>query len=315
MITTVTLNAAIDRTYWVNGWEKGGVFRTTKVLNEPGGKGVNVAKVLKLLGGEVQATGFSGGQNGNTIRNALEERGIHAPFLEVDGESRVCLNIIDESDETSTELLERGPEISDQLMQRMRENLSRLASQSSIVVLSGSLPPSLSVNAYHDLALVVKAAGAQVFLDTSGAALTAGIKSRPDLIKPNEEELRQLFDEGIDFARLQERDLATQIVKLAHERELPRICVTLGSEGAIAYICGTLYRAYAPRIRPINTVGCGDSFVAGMAYATDKNLEATECLRIAVAAATANALDERAGYVNYDIFQDLLPQVRVDQWG
>ncbi|GMA62197.1 1-phosphofructokinase family hexose kinase [Alicyclobacillus fastidiosus] len=315
MITTVTLNAAIDRTYWVDRWEKGGVHRVKREQNEPGGKGNNVAKVVKCLGGNVQATGFLAGNNGIAIRVGLEDRGISSPFLFIDGESRVCLNIIDDSDGSSTELLERGPEINDLQMQQMMEHLTQLASLSSIVVLSGSLPPGVPMETYRDLALTVKAAGAQVFLDTSGDALIAGIESEPDLIKPNEEEISQLIDLEVVTGSINEMELATKLVRLAERKTLSRVCITLGSKGAIAYMDGNLYRAYGPSIQPVNTVGCGDSFLAGMAYAIEQNSEPAECLRTAIAAATANALDERAGYVDLDVFQTVLSQIRIDQWG
>ena len=315
MITTVTLNAAIDRTYWVDRWKKGGVYRLKREQSEPGGKGNNVAKVVKCLGGDVQATGFLAGANGTLIRAGLEERGISSPFLFSDGESRVCLNIIDDSDGSSTELLERGPEINSQQMQQMIEHVSELASVSSIVVLSGSLPRGVPIEAYRDLAIAVKATGTQVFLDTSGEALTAGIDGEPDLIKPNEEEIGQLINVEVGSDRLNEMELVTQIVGLAEKKKLSRICVTLGSKGAIAYMSGKVYRAYGPSIQPVNTVGCGDSFVAGMAYAIEQNVEPAECLRTAMAAATANALNERAGYVDFDVFQTVFSQIRIDQWG
>ncbi|NEW08399.1 1-phosphofructokinase [Paenibacillus sp. SYP-B3998] len=306
MITTVTLNAAIDKTYYVKQFGLGDVQRVTRQIAEPGGKGNNVAKVIRLLGGDVTASGFAAGSSGSFIEGSLMERGIQTSFVRVPGESRVCLNIIDESNGTSTELLEQGPDINAAQIIEIKETLHRLALQSSVVVLSGSLPPGAPAQLYAELIGIIQSTNARAFLDTSGAALSSGLQAKPHFVKPNEQELAQWL--GRD--RLDEAEWPAAAEKLASEG-IAQVCVTLGSRGAIAFIDGEGYQIIPPKIQAVNTVGCGDSFVAGMAFAEERGADPAEKLRIASAAAAANAMSDKAGHIDYQLFQEYVKQVKV----
>ena len=306
MITTVTLNAAIDKTYYVNSFELGGVQRVARQMAEPGGKGNNVAKVIALLGGDVTATGFVAGSSGSFIESSLRNRGIQTSFVRVAGESRVCLNIIDESNGTSTELLEQGPTIDINHIAEMKQTIHRLALQSSVVVLSGSLPQGAPADLYADLIGIIHSTKTRVFLDTSGTALSSGLQARPHSVKPNELELAGWLGQD----QLHEHEWAEAAQKLAAEG-IAQVCVTLGDRGAIAFIDGQGYRVIPPTIHAINTVGCGDSFVAGMAFAEERGYSPAQKLRIASAAAAANAMSDQAGHIAYNLFQDFVKQVQV----
>jgi 1-phosphofructokinase family hexose kinase len=306
MITTVTLNAAVDKTYYVDGWKPGGVFRVKRMLSEPGGKGNNVAKVIRQLGGEVCATGFCGGSNGAFIKAQLELKGIRTKFVEVQGESRICLNIINEPDGKSTELLESGPAISPEKQAELKATVRQLAARSSAVVFSGSLPDGVAASMYKDLVELAKSAGAKAYLDTSGAPLRMGLSAKPDFIKPNEQELMQLL--GKDT--LDERELP-EIVRQLSDAGVPLVCVTLGERGTIAAVEREVFRVVPPSLKAVNPVGCGDSFLAGMVFAFERGERPERCLQIASAAAAANAMSEQAGNIDVDVFNELLPYVQV----
>ncbi|MFC5451560.1 1-phosphofructokinase [Paenibacillus aestuarii] len=306
MITTVTLNAAIDKTYYVQQFASGGVHRVVRQIAEPGGKGNNVAKVAKLLGADVTATGLIGGSSGSFIETQLAARGIRTSFIRVPGESRVCLNIIDEHTGVSTELLEQGPDIAADHVLALKNTLRSLAAESSVVVLSGSLPPGAPAALYADLIGVIQAAGAHAFLDTSGAALSSGLEAQPYFVKPNEQELAAWM--GRELAS--EAAWTEAAAKLAGAG-IAQVCVTLGSRGTIAIIDGAAYRVHPPLIQAVNTVGCGDAFVAGMAYAEERGESPLEKLRIATAAAAANAMSDKAGHLDEAVFAAYLPQVQV----
>jgi tagatose 6-phosphate kinase len=308
MITTVTLNTAHDVTYYVDKWEKNGVYRVKRKLSEPGGKGNNVAKVVRVLGGQAVATGFLGKGNGSSITAKLTKRGISTHFISVPGESRVCLNIIDEANNGSTEFLEAGVEVSAKKLEEMKTVVRELAERSAIVVMSGSLPGGVPTGIYYDLIRIVKEAGAKAFLDTSGESLTEGLRAVPDFIKPNEQELSKLL--GREFA--DERDLLQAALDIAGTG-ISAVCISLGDKGAIAVIDGEAYRVYPPQLQAANTVGCGDAFVAGMAFATESGDSAPERLRKAAAAAAANALTDTAGTIEFERYSELLQQVRVEK--
>lgn len=306
MITTVTLNAAIDKTYYVPSFIPGEVHRVTRQVAEPGGKGNNVAKVIRLLGGEVTASGFIAGNNGAFIETGMQARGIHTAFIVASGESRVCLNIMDEASGLSTELLEQGPVVGRAQLAQLKQDLLELARNSRIVVLSGSLLPGASAELYAELIGIVKEAGARAYLDTSGIALSAGIEAKPHFVKPNEHELAVWLGK----VSLTENECIEAAKKLFDEG-ISQVCVTLGERGTIAVIDGQVFRVSPPSIQAINTVGCGDSFVAGMAFSEACGDAPVDRLRIATAAAAANAMSERAGHIEDDVFNLYLHQVKV----
>lgn len=310
MITTVTLNAAVDKTYYVDRLDAGKVHRVVRQISEPGGKGNNVAKVVKLLGGEVTASGFIAGRNGAYMEHRLQEYGIRTSFEPVAGESRSCLNIMDESSQTSTELLEQGPEIGSASLDSFKQRLYELALASEAVVLSGSLPPGAAADTYAELIRLVQSTSARVYLDTSGPAFAEGLKAKPYFVKPNEEELGQWTGK----VRMNDDDIIAAAARLAGEG-IQQVCVTLGARGTIAIIDRIAYRAVPPYIEAVNTVGCGDSFVAGMVYAEAQGGSAEQRLRTATAAACSNALSSRAGHFSRDVFELYFNQVKIEVLG
>lgn len=305
-IVTVTLNAAIDKTYRVDRFPLGKVSRVGEMISVPGGKGINVARVARQLGGDVVATGFVGGSNGDYIERELSRQGIANDFVRVEGESRLCLNIIDLSNGLSTELLEPGPVVTELQVAAIRNKVKQLAAGSRVVALSGSLPKGVPASLYAELIGIVKAEGAQAFLDTSGDALVEGVKAQPHLIKPNEDEIEKLLGRKPE----REDELYDSIRRL-NAQGIACVVVTLGASGSVAGCEGRLYRIRAPRIDAVNPVGSGDSFVAGMAVAAARGESIEEALRLATAAGTANALNAQAGDVRPDDVKRLLGEVAV----
>lgn len=317
MITTVTLNAAIDKTYYLSSFPLGRVSRVRQMYAEPGGKGINVAKVIHQLGYSVTATGFLGGFNGEWIRHALQKQGISSDFVQIEGESRLCLNMIDEQTGVSTEVLEGGAEIPPEAMEQLITTVKRLASQSRIVCFSGSLPAGVPTDFYAELIGIVKSAGALAFLDTSGASLRSGIQALPYFTKPNEDEIVQLLGAQAELDMNQEMSNLQQVLKgqlmSMHDKGIPAVTVSLGSQGSVTSIEGAVFRAKAPQIEVVNTVGCGDAYVAGMAIATAQELPAEARIAYATAVGSANALTEKAGYVNKPDVERLLAQIAVER--
>ncbi|MCR8631647.1 1-phosphofructokinase [Paenibacillus radicis (ex Xue et al. 2023)] len=308
MITTVTLNAAIDKTYYVPLFTQKSVMRVQRFYAEAGGKGINVARVISQLGKPVLATGFAGGFNGRFIRQELDRQQIQHDFVEVAGESRLCLNIINELDGISTEILEPGPVISDTAMEQFTVKFKELAKRSVVVCISGSLPAGVPKDFYAKLVSLAKGEGAVVLLDTSGEALQRGAEAAPYLIKPNEQEAAQLIGKSVSDAR----EMIEQLVSM-ERMNIPCITISLGSEGSLAYVQGAYYRVKPPLIDAVNTVGCGDSFMAGMAVCIAEGRSIEESLRYATAVGSANALNEKAGYINKADVDELLKQVKVVQ--
>lgn len=318
-IVTVTLNAAIDKTYVMNGWTTGSVMRVERVHASAGGKGLNVSRVLRQLGHEeLTATGFAAGYNGQFIIRAAEGDGIRTDFVSMEGESRICLSIVDEVNGTFTEMLEPGPLVSEEDENNMKDRFRKLASGAGLVVMSGSLPKGCRPELYAELMDICTACGVEVFLDSSGAALEAGMKGKPGFIKPNEEEIKPWLDAAsVTSSASGEASLAAYgaaIRKLAEDKGISKVIVTLGAQGALGCIDGNLYQVRIPRLNAVNPVGSGDSFVAGYAYAYVRGLSVEQCLKHAAAAGSANALNPTAGCVKPEDHQRLMEQITVEAW-
>ncbi len=308
LITTVTLNAAIDKTYWIPGFTVGTVNRTARMNTTPGGKGLNAARVIQQLGHEVMASGVVGGWNGQHILSMLDALDLSHKFHSVRGESRICLNIIDDADQSiqSTEILEQGLTIDAADLDQMGAIVEELAARSAIIAFSGSLPAGAPIDWYARLINSASKRGATVYLDTSGQALHKSLLAKPAFIKPNEDEIGVLL--GIDQPT--ESDIQAGVLSLM-EQGIRTVAVTLGGDGAIAGHEGQLYRVTAPRVQAVNTVGCGDAFVGGMAVAEARGLSIEERLAYATAVATASAMTEETGGLRLADLDVLLPQVKV----
>ncbi|MNI18427.1 Tagatose-6-phosphate kinase [compost metagenome] len=306
MIVTVTLNPAIDKRLHVPALKVGAVQRTSAQESTAGGKGLNVSRVVQQLGEKVLATGFLGGMNGEWIKQRLDRDGIQHDFVAVNGETRICLNIIDDASGTSTEILEQGPQVTEKETADLLNKIRQLAAPDVWFLISGSLPSGISRDIYAVIIREAQARGAKVVLDTSGPALLEGIQAGPYAIKPNQDEILQLTGE----TSFDEQSFANMMPKLA-EQGINHVIVSMGAEGSIASFDGILYRVKAPRIQAVNAVGSGDSFVAGLAVAWERGWSGAEALRLATAAGAANAYSPGTGDVKLQDVERMMTEVQV----
>ena len=306
MILTVTLNAAIDKHYVVEGFRTGEVNRVKECTYVPGGKGLNVSKPASIYGAEVVATGFAGGHAGAYIEDALKPFGIRSAFYHVDAESRSCINIWDEVNQVQTEFLEPGFTLTEEDFAGFAAKFRQLVQEAKVVAMSGSVPKGLDGTAYQRLVKIVKDAGIPVILDTSGKLLEMGIEAIPTMIKPNIDEIRMLTGKRCD-------DIS-EIIEAAraiHERGVKIVAVSLGADGSLAVGDDGIFRARVPKIDAVNTVGCGDSMIAGFALGLSKGLPLEETLRLASAISAAAAMREETGFFVMEDMEKLLPQIEI----
>ncbi|HEY9437180.1 MAG TPA: hexose kinase, partial [Streptomyces sp.] len=197
MILTVTLNTALDLTYSVPALVPHTSHRVAEISEHPGGKGINVARVLGALGHETVVTGFAGGANGAVLRHLLadlQQRGapVTDALVTIVGNTRRTLAVADRSSGDTTQFNEPGPHISAAEWATFLDTYAGLLPRSRAVALCGSLPPGIHVGAYAHLIRLARGAHVPVLLDTSGEPLRRGIAARPDLVKPNADELAGL---------------------------------------------------------------------------------------------------------------------------
>jgi len=191
VILTVTLNAAIDRTVAVPNFRLGQRHRAVESRTVAGGKGVNVARALKLLGRPVIATGLAGGPTGTRILERLAEEAILNDFTRIHGDSRTNLAVVDPTSNEQTEINERGPEVSAEEIDRFVEKLLYLAQGARICVLAGSVPPGVEPDVYARLTQALRGLGVVTILDTDGESMRAGLRANPDVVAPNQSEAEE----------------------------------------------------------------------------------------------------------------------------
>ena len=308
MILTVTLNAAIDKRYVVEEFKVGEVNRVKECAYVPGGKGLNVSKPAAVAGAEVVATGFVGGHAGNYIEASLKDYHVKSAFYHLESESRSCINIWDEKNGVQTEFLEPGFTVTESEFQGFVEKFKELVKKADVVAMSGSVPKGLDGTAYQKLVKVVKDAGKKVILDTSGKLLEMGIEACPTMIKPNIDEIRMLT--GKECNEIGE---IVEAAKEIHARGVEVVAVSLGADGSLAVSDEGVFRAIVPRIDAVNTVGCGDSMIAGFALGFAEALGIEETLRKASAISAAAALREETGYFVMEDMQRLYPQIKIEK--
>lgn len=305
MILVVNLNASVDKKYVMHDLNKGLVMRAKSVENTPGGKGIHVANVSTILKEECIVTGFLGGKTGEFIQNKLEEYGIKQDFINIKGDTRECIAIITD-DLIQTEILEPGPEVTEEEQNSFIEKYSELLEEANIVVTSGSVPRNIPKDFYKKLIDIANSKNKKFLLDTSGELLREGIEGKPFFIKPNKDEVEFLTGRTIESYKDAVRE-----IKEFHKMGVELVAISLGSEGSVIGYKDKYYRVKVPKINAINPVGSGDSYVAGIAIGLERGYEIEHILRLASACGTANAMEEETGSVKLDVVQDLLDKVTI----
>lgn len=310
MITTVTLNASVDKAYHMNQTiENGTVMRVASTRNSAGGKGLNVARVAKLCGADIKATGLVGGYNGKYLESLLNQDGIFYEFEHIRGETRSCINILD-AGYGSTEYLESGCEVTLEEETAFLERFPEIIANSNVVTLSGSVPIGMGTDIYRKLVYIVKKLGKKVILDTSGELLEKGMEALPTMVKPNKDEIEMLF-----HTKIKSKEDVIKYAKEIYEKGIPYVVISLGSDGALLMCEKGLYQGRIPKIDVVNTVGCGDSMVAALAVGLESNMEPEDSLKYAVAVASANALSPNTGEFDPGKRDEMLNKVEITKLG
>ncbi|AJE41268.1 1-phosphofructokinase family hexose kinase [Streptomyces nodosus] len=304
MILTVTLNTALDITYRVRTLRPHGSHRVSEVAERPGGKGLNVARVLAALGHEVTATGFAGGGTGRLLREQLARtHGVVDALLPVGGATRRTVAVVDGTTGDTTQLNEPGPVITPAEWSAFLEAYENKVRSSAAVALCGSLPPGVPVGAYAQLVRTARAAGVPVLLDTSGEPLRRGVAARPDMVKPNADELAELTGSHEPLGATRD----------ARRRGAHTVIASLGAQGLLAVNAEGHWRAGPPHRLRGNPTGAGDSAVAGLLSGLVDGLPWPARLARAVALSTATVLAPAAGEFDRRAYEELLGRVTVTE--
>lgn len=305
MIYTVTLNPALDKTVEIPGMALDTVNRITEMRTDPGGKGINVSKVIAKLGGESCAAGILGGGSGKMLEKLLEGEPFATRFRFVEGQTRTNLKIIDREGHTNTDINEPGLTVTDADLDALLHELLAELRPGDIVILAGSLPKGAPQDTYRTWTAACQKAGARVFLDADGALLAEGLKAAPYLIKPNDDELSRLAGKKLETLE----ELTAEGRRLL-ERGIERVVISLGGRGALYLRKGSTIYAEGLKVPVGSTVGAGDSVVAALAYAEAQGLSEEEAVRLSTAAGAANVMCSGTQAAEREAVEALLPKVR-----
>ncbi|HEX8632626.1 MAG TPA: 1-phosphofructokinase family hexose kinase [Pyrinomonadaceae bacterium] len=306
MILIINPNLAVDHIVEVDELRAGEVQRSRGARQQAGGKGVNVARVLATLGEPSLLLGFAGGRAGELITAGLRAERIASRPTRVRDESRTCLIINDRTRREQTVINAPGASVGDAERRDFEATYTRELPGAELVVINGSLPPTLPVDTYARLATEAAAAGRRVLLDCAAAPLAHALGARPFLVKINAAEAAE-----ISSAPVEDFSGAAHAARVLRERGAQHVMITLGEQGALLDFAGVRYEFVAPRVRALNSVGSGDAALAGLASALRRNLAAEAMGALAVAAGAANALHGAGGCSAQEI-AELRPRVRCE---
>jgi len=316
MILTVTLNTAIDKTLAVPNFRLGRRHRTVEQTTFPGGKGVNVARVLKTLGAPVIATGLAGGATGTRLVEQLTQVSVLSDFVRIREESRTNTAVIDPTTGEQTEINERGPSVSQQEVELFVDKLLYLAKGASMCVFAGSLPRNVDVGVYAELIRELKRLGVFTLVDTDGDPLRRAVRAEPDVISPNVLEAEELV--GHEFNDEEDHCIAVREMVELGARE----AIMTAPDGCYAQTlpaepngppCLYRLRVRPGAIEPRATVGSGDAFLAGFVAGRYNGLGIEDCLVHGVACGAQSTQQLGAGLIDPGQVERLIGEVEVER--
>ncbi len=300
MIGTITLNPAMDKTARIATLETGEVNRLLSVTNVPGGKGINVAKILRQFHLPVASYGFLGGFIGKEIADYLEEIQVNNHMISIQAPTRCNTNILG-ADGCVTEILEPGPEITKEEQLLFWKNLTNTLDSLEALVISGSLPKGVDGSIYAQILLLASSLGIKTFLDTSGEALSLALDAKPYFVKPNKKELEAYCGRALDTFADIEREAKALLGK-----GISVVVVSLGAEGLAYFDENNSLFLPAKEVKAVNTVACGDTVVASFVMSTLAKEDPKTALEKACALAAANATTAISAQIPMDTYFSLL---------
>jgi len=307
-IATLTLNPALDLQTAVDVVEPENKLRCDAPRQDAGGGGVNVARVIRRLGGRAPCLLPLGGPAGQALQSRLAAEGLEALVVPIAGETRQSFTVLDRSRQAEFRFVLPGPRLSAREVSALEQALERLDPRPGVLVLSGSLPPGFPPARLSRLAARLRRRGVRLALDASGEGLKAGLEAGVWMVKPNRKELGDCLG----------RELPDRDAQLAAARGLVAagraqwVALSLGQDGAL--LVGKGFAAYSPAlpITPVSTVGAGDSFLAGLSWELSRGAAPEAALATAVAAASATLLSPGSGMARRTDIRRLRPQVKVE---
>ncbi|MGL5000135.1 MAG: 1-phosphofructokinase [Cetobacterium sp.] len=303
MIYTLTLNPAIDYFLEFSSFVEGNLNTPRETYKLPGGKGINVSKVLKNFGTSSTCLGFVGGFTGDFIESSLKNDGLDTHFFKVKEDTRINLKI--NNNGVETEIAGTSPSISEENIDELFIFLKNNLKPGDILALSGSVPPSVSTSIYADI-IAATPKDVKIILDTRGPAFETALKKGVFLIKPNKDEINEFFKSN--FSTNEELiEAGKKLVAMGAENVL----ISLGAKGSIFISKDDIFIAGVPKGELISSNGSGDSMLGGFIYGLNKNLSLERCFEIGIASGSGTAFSK--GLTTFETMENLLKDIKINK--
>lgn len=307
MITTVTLNPAIDRTIILDSFKHGSVNRVKSMREDIGGKGINVARVLQTLGYNVWATGFIGEGNSHYVQNLLANEELENEFLTVEGQTRLNIKIVEMDTKLTTDINELGFHISEEELSSIKQLIIQHAQKSEMLVFSGSLPQGLESDVYFEL-LNLAGSYTKTALDADGEILLKGLKASPYVIKPNIHELESAISRKL-HSNSEIKEAARELIG---DYGIKYVLVSMGGDGSILVSADEALFAKALKVDVKSSVGAGDSMLAGFIYGiTNRAFPVQKALAYATACGALAVSQEGTQAFKKEDVESLIEEVEI----
>jgi len=306
MIITLTMNPAIDKTVTVKEFTIDHVNRISDVHLDAAGKGINVSKVVKNLGGRTKTIAFLGGSNGDFIEKSLQEDHVTLVKIPVEGQTRINTKIVDPIRGTFTDINEAGPKVEKAHVDLFINQLISHSSSQTTLVLTGSLPPGMPSSVYRDLIEQVSAFGATTVLDASGESFRQALKAKPTIVKPNIHELEQYLGHKLST----EHEIIEAGRHMINDG-VEIVVISLGHEGAVMVTKDKVLKAKGLNVDVKSTVGAGDAMVAALCYGYEKKFPLDEIFNLAIASSAAQVSVKGTKPPSLDLIYKLRKQVEI----
>ena len=308
MIDTVTLNPSLDRTVTVEELVIDEASRWTSLRRDPGGKGINVARVVHELGGQTIAYGFMGGIDGEALMHLLKQQGVPFDFTHINGEIRSNFIITDLKTRRQTRIDAPGPHILRDELKSLIDKIAQIEPKSDFLVFAGSVPPGVPDDIYRQLIEGAKKSGIKTVLDSDNKWLKEGIRAKPNVIKPNVHEAEELLE-----THLGDEAAIVEAAKTLVKRGVDVAVISRGKDGLIVANGKKVLKATPPQVEVRSTVGAGDATIAALVLKLSQGDGIEEASRWAAAAGTASALTPGTELCRREDVERLLHQVKVEQ--
>jgi 6-phosphofructokinase 2 len=308
MIATVTLNPSLDRTVTVEELVVDETNRWTSLRRDPGGKGINVSRVIHELGGETIAYGFIGGIDGETLKHLLKQHKVPFDFTPIKGEVRSNFIITDSKTRRQTRIDAPGPNISRDELGKLIDKITRIKPKPDFLVFAGSVPPGVPADIYRQLIEEARKSGIKTVLDSDNKWLKEGIRAKPNVIKPNVHEAEELLE-----VQLRDEVAIIEAAKALVSKGIEVAAISRGKDGLIVATKEKVLKVTSPQVEVRSTVGAGDSAIAGLVLKLSQGHGIEEASQWAAAAGTAATLTPGTELCRREDVERLLPQVKVER--